>query len=598
MTTDTAPASLGWHRRFPRRWARERQAFRDYGWAHKVRYVDGGVEVHVDYPLHANEDVTARTARLKVVYPRQSYPAWMPVQVFDLHDELGVTRHRDPTRGLLCLVHEADHDPTWTAADLLAIQLPKLIDSNNLTPADRLAAPAHDLELPVAEPRTVYSAAPRRVVVPHVSIPDDIAGGALVLRQRIDRSGVVVTSIVDQILGPGLNIQNTNLDVLESFPIVVTGWWRRVASWDPTETADQLLERLAPALPALEVSGDKDPLTVEADPKVLTVVGLLVEDERDYGQTGPCWMFLLRVRTGTTPNGAPKHGTALLAGLELNESTSTRTPIAAGLADKKVAVVGVGAIGHHIATDLARTGVQQLDLVDMDFVDPNTRARSFAPVDRAGMSKAAALAEHLRATALAGSVGSWDINVTRLFEHDDDADTERNRRRVLRTLMDADLIVDATANPNATAVLNAVALHRTPLLTVAGTPGLWGGWAALIRPGRTGCTECLAHHRADHSTLSNSPWPAPPADADGWTSPVGCSEPTFTGTTSSAGAISHHASRVAIHHLAEDRQLGGDYYVATLHNQHGNPVPASWRTVDLPPHPACENHSSNPEQAE
>ena len=596
MTTDTAPALLGWHRRFPRRWARERQAFRDHGWAHKVRYVDGGVEVHVDYPLPAEEDAAARTARLKVVYPRQSYPAWMPVQVFDSRDELGVTRHRDPTRGLLCLVHEADHDPTWTAADLLAIQLPKLVDSNNLTHTDRLAASAHDLELPVAEPRTVYSAAPRRVVVPHVNIPDNIGGGALVLRQRIDRSGVVVTSIVDQILGPGLNIQNTNLDVLDSFPIVVTGWWLRLPSWDPTETAGQLWGRLSPALPALEVSGDKDPLTVEADPKVLTVVGLLVDDERDYGQPGPCWMFLLRVRTGTTTDGAPVYGTAMLAGLELNDSTSTRTPIAAGLADKKVAVVGVGAIGHHIATDLARTGVGQLQLVDTDFVDPNTRGRSFAPVDHAGMSKTATLAEHLRATALAGSVGSWDINVTRLFEHDDDADIERNRRRVLRALMDADLIIDATANPNATAVLNAVALHRTPLLTVAGTPGLWGGWVALIRPGRTGCTECLTHHRADRATRGKGSWPVPPADPDGWTSPVGCSEPTFIGVNSDGGAVSHHASRVAIHLLAEDRQLGGDYYVVTLRNDQGAPTPASWRTVDLPPHPACENHAPQTEQ--
>ena len=590
MTTDTAPASLGWHRRFPRRWARERQAFGDHGWAHRVRYVDGGVEVHVDYPLPAAEDVAARTARLKVVYPRQSYPAWMPVQVFDLHDELGVTRHRDPTRGLLCLVHDADHDPTWTAADLLAIQLPKLVRSNDLTSADRLAASTRGLELPVAEPRTVYSAAPRRVVVPHVAIPNNIDGGALVLRQRIDQSGVVVTSIVDQILGPGLNIQNTNLDVLDSFPIVVTGWWLRLPSWDPTETADQLWERLSPALPALEVSGDKDPLIVEADPRVLTVVGLLVEDERDYGQPGPCWMFLLRVRTGTTRDGAPVYGTVLLAGLELNDSTSTRTPIAAGLADKKVAIVGVGAIGHHIAADLARTGVHRLDLVDCDWVDPNTRARSYGPVSHAGMSKTAALAEHLRGTALAGSVGSWDINVTRLFEHDADADTERNRRRVLRTLMDADLIIDATANPNATAILNAVALNRSPLLTVAGTPGLWGGWVALVRPGQTGCTECLAHHRADHATLRDSRWPTPPADPDGWTSPVSCSEPTFTGTNSEAGCLSHHASRVAIHHLAERRQLGGDYYVATLRDDQGAPTPASWRSVDLPPHPACENH--------
>lgn len=589
MTTSTTPVRPGWHRRFPGRWARERQAFRDLGWEHSVRYVDGAVEVHVRYPLPDGGAADSETARLKIVYPRQSYPAWMPVEVFDLHDDLGVTRHRDPTRkGLLCLVHEEDHDPTWTAADLLAAQLPKLIASNIMTAEDRQEAPS-GLELPVAEPMTAYSAAPRRVVVPHVNIPQSVTGGALVLRQRVDRSGNIVTSIVDQILGPGLNIQNTNVDVLDSFPVVVTGWWLRLPAWDPAETAGQLWHRISPLLPPMETVRANDPLTFEADQQMLSIVGLLVEDERTYGESGPCWMFLVRARLATGTDEQERYATVLLAGQEVDDSSMARTPIATGLADKKVALIGVGAIGHHIATDLARTGVGGLDLVDFDYVDVGTQSRTLAPASHAGMSKSAALAEHLRATTTAGEINSWDINATTLFEHSDDLEREANRRRVLKRLSEADLIIDPTANATVTSVLNAVTHGRAPMLVVAGTPGLWGGWVALTRPGETGCWECVGLHRADGTAPDGSAWPVPPADPDGWVSPVSCSQQTFTGSNGDVGTVAHQASRTAIHYLAQGVLLGGDYYVASLRDS-GGPVPVTWQAIDLCVHPSCQNH--------
>ena len=69
----------------------------------------------------------------------------------------------------------------------------------------------------------------------------------------------------------------------------------------------------------------------------------------------------------------------------------------AELASKRVAVVGVGGVGSHVAQGLAGAGVHELVLLDPDTVDESNLNRQFMyTLDDVGKPKATCAAEHLR----------------------------------------------------------------------------------------------------------------------------------------------------------------------------------------------------------
>lgn len=54
---------------------------------------------------------------------------------------------------------------------------------------------------------------------------------------------------------------------------------------------------------------------------------------------------------------------------------STRVPAVRILRDRKVAVVGVGAVGAPLAVELARIGCRKIHLLDYDVVEPGNSIR-------------------------------------------------------------------------------------------------------------------------------------------------------------------------------------------------------------------------------
>ena len=116
------------------------------------------------------------------------------------------------------------------------------------------------------------------------------------------------------------------------------------------------------------------------------------------------------------------------------------------LARKKVAIVGLGAVGSHLADLLARGGVGELRLVDFDLVRPGNLIRHLCGDESIGINKAIAVEAAL---TQAGFIASDSISTN----------TQPLTAQLAADLTEwADLIVDATADDNVRGLL--VELHK------------------------------------------------------------------------------------------------------------------------------------------
>jgi hypothetical protein len=112
---------------------------------------------------------------------------------------------------------------------------------------------------------------------------------------------------------------------------------------------------------------------------------------------------------------------------------------------RRVAIVGVGAIGSFVADMLVRVGVSNLTLVDGDIVKPGNLVRHLIDRDGVGKNKAQAVKDHLirvhrRPLAIDARTADLDSS-THLFE-----------------LLDShDLVINATADFSVTALLHTAA---------------------------------------------------------------------------------------------------------------------------------------------
>ena len=145
------------------------------------------------------------------------------------------------------------------------------------------------------------------------------------------------------------------------------------------------------------------------------------------------------------------------------------------LARRKVTVVGVGAIGSVMADLLHRSGVGHLELVDFDLLLPGNAVRHLAGTDHVSKPKVTAVREVLTKARPASicTITTQHGRVTSLTEACD-------------LLGSADLVVDATADSTASALLAAAA--RAGAGRVVSVAVLADGYAV----------------RVDH-------WPAPPS---------------------------------------------------------------------------------------
>ncbi len=149
------------------------------------------------------------------------------------------------------------------------------------------------------------------------------------------------------------------------------------------------------------------------------------------------------------------------------------------LGQSRVAIVGVGALGTVLATQLVRAGVGLVRLIDRDIVETTNLQRQslFDEVDAEnGVAKAEAAAAKLRQ---ANGEVTVEAQVTDL--------TWRNAEELLS---DVDVILDGTDNFEVRYLINDVAVKHGIAWAYGGAVSSYGS-TAFIRPGHTPCLVCL-----------------------------------------------------------------------------------------------------------
>lgn len=137
----------------------------------------------------------------------------------------------------------------------------------------------------------------------------------------------------------------------------------------------------------------------------------------------------------------------LRAGADTAAARSARSgPRAGELNSRRVAIIGVGALGSFIADMLTRSGTGHLTLVDGDVVMPGNLVRHLVGPDAVGLSKAVAVKNHL--------VEAHGLDPARI---DAQVEAVATLDAALDLLRDHDLVINATADFATTALFRKIA---------------------------------------------------------------------------------------------------------------------------------------------
>jgi hypothetical protein len=232
----------------------------------------------------------------------------------------------------------------------------------------------------------------------------------------------------------------------------------------------------------------------------IQIWAVLFPEEVGWRTRGEGWVFICRFeRDRKTGFGratlVPQTGKAIVekssyfsrAGRVGHGDVRLRAPELLPLAEKKVALFGLGCLGAPSALELARAGVGQLRILDIDFVDPGTGSRWPFGLSAAGRNKVDVIREFIARDYPFTRVTAYNhrLGATRVGLPGETADQD-----VVKKMTEgASLVYDATAELGVQHFLSDYArMLRIPYIGVVGTVGGWGGTVVCIDPDRTeGC---------------------------------------------------------------------------------------------------------------
>ncbi len=551
----------------------------------------------------------AEPVKLVVHYPYH-YP-WTRFEV--AAPELDLPRHQHPFGKNLCVFPRGSEHwrRDWLAGDVIAARVPELIRAVREGGETLLA-----VEEPQGEPYTdYYDFRPLGGILVPAEIlhaASGIDGGECTVRlaDSVEWLGLLSgASISDLDLPPigtgAVTVLRRDNQTLATAPDeLVAGLagpslscvWKRLAAPPVAKDAAEFLD-------AFVAQGGRTPHTMSWHGRgpAIALVGLVFPEEVRQGEYADAWVFVVLGKRAKGRPPKPKAGeeerpghrisAGLVRGMRCGVADLLeRIPELAALRDKRVLVAGLGSLGAPLAKELARNLVQELRIIDHDFVDAGTVVRWETGLRAAGVSKALFLAlefqlnyPYTRVVPSGAVIGAAAQGTS-----DDDLDV------LTEFLADVDLVIDATAEDNVTAALaDCAQMVGVPMLAIWSIEGV-GGVVGRIVPGETGCFHCLELHLSpDHG--GSIPVPAPPTDQRR-VQARGCADPTFTASAVDLLPLVHHGARLAFGELCRGTRDGypryeRDVHVLSLRRPDGALFePPEWGSFELSVHPDCPCH--------
>jgi molybdopterin/thiamine biosynthesis adenylyltransferase len=572
---------MDWVERFPGRLEHELADFErlglDFALDERLREEQGRIVLRGALEVEEEPD----PVELVVVYPA-SYPLFRP-EVYA--PDLELARHQNPFERNLCLLDRSTRawSPSETAAHLVASQVPYLLQL--LREGGRVMLEA---EAPQGEPVSLYFPTLAGTVV---FIPDEMLHLPRDRRFGFGRVSVGANEhpllSIRGLLGSVATRERKGRirPLAQASPVLRARFdgpevkirWVRLDSPPASRDLQMILQEVEAAIPDLPAARWE-----QVADGAIAVTGLVFEEEVEQGVMGDVWLFIVGIRKPPV-RGVVETGFYLARGERLSPADLTaRVPALAPLSEKRVALVGLGALGAPIGFELGRAQLGELRVLDFDIVEAGTIVRWPYGVSAIGAPKAGFVSQVLpheypftKVTAFQHRLGEAPpAEQEQIGESDFD---------VLERMFDAvDLVIDAGAEIAIQQLTAHLADERgIPQLTVSATEGGQGGLVARVIPGETGCWHCLQH------ALNDEAIPVPPHDEMGTVQPRGCGSRTFTGASFDLLPIVAQAVRTATATLLRGRQ-GADVFVLSLIGEDGAPQWTGHRLERRAGCPGCD----------
>lgn len=558
-----------WFERWPEleEWERERFKAHDLGWAPDETPRANGYLV-----VHSEVDYQGEPLAIAVVYPTE-YPE-LPPWVYA--EEVVLDRHQLPFRGNFCLLErpiDSWQGREWGAADLVAEQLLPLLRDSEAGPSV-----VREREAPIPEPATAFFGYADNAVV---LVPANLTSA-----QGNSGSFEVKAFDADRYLLTKVGSVAADSPLTELLPLrgALKGRWKRLDSY-PSEGphGPEVLDWVRREHPGLL----KNPVPPQPPRKrgrkrrtagepPMQIAALVFPEERAAsGTEHDAWMFL-GVRNG-------REGFLLHSQEVSVEQRQRRVPDLAGLDANSAVVLGAGSLGSDVALHLARAGVGRLVVIDSDRFEVNNSVRHALGIDKAGLRKAAAVAEACRLANPFCQVSSIELTVGGIEP------PERPPLKVLEeAVRETDILVETTGVNQIELLAGRVAWdHGAPLVSCWVTDGSWAGEVIRVRPGITMCMTCFHAGQRQGQLLNGD---AAPED-EAMVVAQGCTHPTVSGAGFDASETAAMAARLACQTLLDSDSYPSPDWDHAVSNFRRNPVDEDFPRAAveaLPPNAECE----------
>ncbi|MER9508801.1 ThiF family adenylyltransferase [Mesorhizobium sp. M0579] len=588
--TTPAQSVPRWEHRYPGRLRYELDALHAAGITPEIdrpALAAGRLSLTFDWPLD-----TATPLRLQAVFP-DAYPHFRP-QVFLLAGlDPPPARHRSPIEGNLCLLGRDSRQwiPSWSLYTLLEKQLADSVRGTG--EEDQQGEPAEYWWNNLGRNSGSYC-----LIDSHWNL-GDTSQGTLQLRYIQDQivkveteNGTIrspaVKAYVEEVRAENGQVLYQwagplPIDLADAKHQLEVAWVRSKDTILPEPQLDAQLKRLHQDYSWLKRTRPRN----YGSGLKFDLCALVFPSELAFGETGLGWCFVMVF--GHAHGFEPKKNkpakslciTALPVFRAGPGDIGWRVPGVAFLKEKRILVVGVGAVGAPVAIELARNGCRTLDLVEHDIVEPGNTIRWPLGADAWGQRKTDALQAFLARQYPATEVRSHSHFIGLAGQSLRDPGDDDILDSLIR---DADLVIDGSASHGVTTLLDdRCRSAAVPFISMSATPTLEGG--TVVRHVReSGCPNCLLHAWHKHEI---EPPPGQDAGDEALTQPAGCSERTFTGADYDLQELSLQAVRLAIDTLSGKADDGSVVQTLSFVDDERARCPPRWRVDPLPKHPDC-----------
>lgn len=519
-----------------------------------------------------------RAVELVVVYP-DSFPFLRP-EVYA--PDLKLERHQSPIERNLCLLDRSSR--AWHVSDtgawLVAVRVPHLLDLLELGGEDLLAG-----EAPQGEPESYYFPGQVGAVVfvpaEMLNLQDSERVGILELAfgqneppQQMLR-GCLAKLAVRSRKGKKRTLAEVGKPLRTRFAGErLEGRWVRLDRFPSGNQPADLLNAVAAVQPAFsQHHWHQLSLGVE-----ISILGAVVPEEVRQGEWEDTWLFLVSLRrpaAGATTCYIAR-GERLTA-----DDLRARLPAETRLESKRIGVVGLGALGAPLTTELLRSQVGELRILDGDRVEAGNIVRWPLGISAVGHDKAALItAWGLAEYPFTRTLG-WTHRIGAVRPDATPPSGAVPETTLLTDFLDGlDVLVDATAELGVQHLLSTLADDAgIPQVYAWGTEGGWGGAIARVMPGQTGCWHCLQLALGEGTIM------LPPGAPAAAVQPRGCATPTFAAASYALSPIVAQAGRVIARTLRGEGRY--DVFICELENEDGELEAPRWTSYALKVHAQC-----------